>query len=177
MIVLPKMKSYLSVACSLSGLLATACNQSPAPSQTAIPFEFTNIVHSAGGQSSNIETVVKFADEAWLGHQREKISMGLGANDYLATAYYEQTNHSIRRIVQQVTLGTNHFTLVDRDGDGIPDERRQTDTKESDVLLRGDWRSTRGTWTNREALVNSNWLPIQFENGRWQVHATNSVTK
>jgi hypothetical protein len=169
----------LAPICSALALFATACKQSPAPSQTAIPFEYTNIVHQgpAGAQQANVETIIKFGDEAWLGHQHEKISMGLGTNDYQAVAYFEETNHAIRRIVQQFTVGTNHFALIDRDGDGIPDERRDSDSKQADVLLRGDWRMTRGAWTNREALVNSNWLPVQFENGRWQVHATNSVAK
>jgi hypothetical protein len=154
--------------------LACGCNKSSQSPAAAIPFEYTNIVHQSGvaNRSAQPETMITFTNNAWFSHRDDRISMGVGPTNYEVSIFFNPSDDTLRRVIQTTTIGTNHFTVIDTDGDGVPDLRNNVNTRDSEILLRGEWRATRTQSTNREVFVNSNWIPVRFENGRWQLHST-----
>jgi hypothetical protein len=155
-------------------LLLCGCNQknpSPVATRPSLPFEFTNIVHAASEfvNEPTPQTIITFNNLAWFGHQKDRISMGLGAADYEINVTFNPTNRSVRKIIQQTTVGSNRFWLTDSNGDGVPDERKQFGQREREILLRGEWAASRGLYSTMEALVDSNWTQVHFTNGRWRV--------
>jgi len=158
-------------AIALFACFASACNKS-SPQTTALPFEWTNIVHEASAFQNipSTGTLVHFPNGTWSGHYSDLFTIGLGTADYEATVFFNPTNREITKIVQQTTVGTNHFWLIDTNGDGVPDERRQFGQKgdERDLLVRGDWLRARGR-SEREVFLDNEWHPVHFTNNAWRL--------
>jgi hypothetical protein len=168
------MKSRCSHLVLGAALLLCGCNQktpSPLAPRSSLPFDYTNVVHGVSefANEPTPETIIAFTNLAWFGHQKAKLSMGLGAADYEISVFFTPSNRSVRKIIQQTTVGSNRFWLTDSNGDGLPDERKQFGQREREILLRGEWTPARGLWSNLEALVDTNWTRVHFTNGRWQV--------
>jgi hypothetical protein len=166
------MNSPRSIVAIVIATVCFGCHRSSSPTrQSALPFEYTNIVHdpSAFHKDPVPETIISLTNQVWFGHQPNQISMGLGPTDYEVTVFFDATNRIIRRTVQSKRVGTNNIMIVDSDGDGVPESRNNLTTKENDILLQGEWAPARGLWSNREALVNSNWIPVHFTNGHWRI--------
>jgi len=159
-------------------ILFSAC-QKPTPQSAALPFEYTNIVHdvSAFTKFPTPETIITFTNLVWFGHQSDQISMGLGTSDYESTVSFNHSNHTVTKIIQQITVGTNHFWLIDTDGDGVPDERRKFQEKNPEILFKGDWLPARGLGPMREVFIEEKWIPVRFDQGRWRTNEAPSISK
>ena len=162
-------RSSLLLAFGFLFPFGSACSKQVASTQ-ALPFQFTNIVHEPSAFSPRTQgTIISFTNGFWFSHYPDKLTLGIGTSDYEATAFFDPTNHVVTKIIQQITLGTNHYWLIDRNGDGLPDERRQFSTKVEEVLFRGEWTQTRGRGTAREISADGEWAPIHFERGSWRL--------
>ena len=150
-------------------LLFCACRE-PASQQTALPFEFTNIVYgvSAFNKTPLTGTFIYFMNGSWFSHYPDRSSLGFGASDYEITVFFDSTNRAVRKIIQQTTVGTNRYWLTDRNGDGLPDERQAFGDKVEEVLFKGEWVEARGK-ASREIILDGNWTPIQFVEGAWRL--------
>jgi hypothetical protein len=89
--------------------------------------------------------------------------------DYEATVFFNPMDRKVTRIVQQTTVGTNHYWLIDQNGDGLPDQRRKFGNKGDDreLLIRGEWLQARGG-SNPEVLSDGSWIPAHFTNSSWR---------
>lgn len=151
--------------------LAIGCERSPTPLPTAtLPFEYTNLIHqpSVIRPEPGAETIITFTNLVWFGHSHDQISMGLGPTDYDITVSFDRTNRTVHRVVQSKRVNGKNLMIIDSDGDGIPEQKSNLTDKETEILLQGEWHPMRRDGSLREALVNSNWIQVRFENGRWQ---------
>jgi hypothetical protein len=117
---------------------------------------------------ASTQTLVLFTNGTHFTHDQGHLSLAVSTSDYETHVFFNPTNREVRKILQWTMVGTNRFHLIDMDGDGVPDDRKNYSLKTHDVLFRGDWFPTRGLLTNREVLVSNVWIPIRFERGRWR---------
>jgi len=153
--------------------LTCACNK-PSSQSSAPPFDWTNIIHNASAfkNSPSTGTLVHFANGGWFGHYEDRLTLGLGTADYEATVFYNASNRAVTKIIQQTTIGTNHYWLIDRNGDGLPDERRSFGDKTRDLLIRGEWSPSRGPASEPEVFDDGNWSSAHFTNAAWRIKTT-----
>jgi hypothetical protein len=155
--------------------LSSGCDQTSMPAiqtaQPSLPFEYTNLVHepSPFRSESSTETLIRFTNDMWFGHQKNEISMGRGVSDFDIHAFFNPTNGSVRRIVHSRRDGTNNIMIIDSDGDGVPETRNNITTRETELLILGDWAPSRGPWLDREAFLASNWVSVTFTNSQWKI--------
>ena len=149
-------------------LLCVSCGKSGSRN-ARFPFTVTNLVHepSAFSKSPTTETIITFTNGSWFGMQSGRVNFALGLSDYEITVFYDPTNRAVTKIIQQYSVGTQRYWLIDRNGDGIPDQRQILGDREEDVFFGGVWLRARGK-PQREVFLDGEWVAIHFADGSWR---------
>lgn len=155
-------------------LLGSGCAKT-ATQSSSLPFTYTNLSHEVSPFNSSVstQTIIYFPDGRWFAHKNDRSTLGFGASDYEITVFYNPTNSSITKILQQTTVGTNNYWLLDRNGDGVPEEREAFGNKGDELLIDGDWVKARGKPSEREVHLDGKWTPVTFTRGFWRVSHRN----
>lgn len=90
--------------------------------------------------------------------------------DQGAAMFFDVTNRNVTRIVLNIVLsGGGKVTLIDYNGDGVPDVRRTANSEGVQIFYRGEFLDSTGTSRVRSAQLDGRKRNFRFSEGRWVV--------